>query len=143
MATKNKKNSDSAFAVSGIKKHISTLLSEISSLYLADDVPWVIGYSGGKDSTAVLQLVWMAVAALPKSQQNKTVHVITTDTLVENPIVAQWVAGSLACMKKQAKEDQLPFQPHQLKPKPENSFWTNLIGKGYPAPRPKFRWCTE
>ena len=137
------KNSDTAFAESGIKKHVSILLSEISALYQADDVPWVIGYSGGKDSTAVLQLVWMAIAALPKAKQSKLVHIITTDTLVENPIVAQWVTGSLECMKAAAKEGKLPFTPHQLMPKPENSFWTNLIGKGYPAPRPKFRWCTE
>lgn len=142
MATKNT-TSDSVFTESGIKKNITTLLSEISVLYLADNVPWVIGYSGGKDSTAVLQLVWMAIASLPKSQQNKAVHVITTDTLVENPIVAQWVTGSHKCMENSALKDSLPIYPHQLKPKPENSFWTNLIGKGYPAPRPKFRWCTE
>ena len=142
MATE-KKTSDSAFKETGIKKHISSLLSEISALYLADNVPWVIGYSGGKDSTAVLQLVWMAISQLQKSQQNKSIHIITTDTLVENPIVAQWVSGSLECMQTKALKDELPFLTHQLKPKPENSFWTNLIGKGYPAPRPKFRWCTE
>jgi DNA sulfur modification protein DndC len=142
METKNR-TINSAFTESGIKKHIISLLNEISALYLADDVPWVIGYSGGKDSTAVLQLVWMAIVALPKTQQNKAVHIITTDTLVENPIVAQWVTGSLQYMTKSASKENIPFFPHQLKPKPENSFWTNLIGKGYPAPRPKFRWCTE
>lgn len=137
------KNSDSAFLESGIKRHVSVLLAEISALYQADDVPWVVGYSGGKDSTAVLQLVWMAISGLPRSKQRKPVHVITTDTMVENPIVAQWVAGSLECMRSAAKKGSLPFVPHQLMPKPEDSFWTNLIGKGYPAPRPKFRWCTE
>ncbi|MEJ0106151.1 MAG: DNA phosphorothioation system sulfurtransferase DndC [Bacteroidota bacterium] len=25
----------------------------------------------------------------------------------------------------------------------ENTFWVNLIGKGYPAPNNSFRWCTE
>ena len=119
MATNNT-NSDSVFIESGIKEHITSLLAEISALYLADNVPWVIGYSGGKDSTAVLQLVWMAIASLPKSQQNKAVHIITTDTLVENPIVAQWVTGSHQCMKNSALKDNLPFYPHQLKPKPEN-----------------------
>jgi len=33
--------------------------------------------------------------------------------------------------------------PHKLTPEIEDSFWVNLIGKGYPAPRLKFRWCTE
>jgi DNA sulfur modification protein DndC len=135
--------SDSIFTEGGIKKHIENLLAEISSLYLADDVPWVIGYSGGKDSTAVLQLVWMAITVLPESQLKKDIHIITTDTLVENPIVAQWVTGSLQHIRQSAEKSKLPFFSHQLKPKPENSFWTNLIGKGYPAPRPKFRWCTE
>jgi DNA sulfur modification protein DndC len=37
----------------------------------------------------------------------------------------------------------LPFTPHKLLPGPEDSFWVNLIGRGYPAPRQKFRWCTE
>lgn len=137
------KKSDSAFVDQGVKKHIESLLEEISDLYQADDVPWVIGYSGGKDSTAVLQLVWMAIAKLPKNKRNKTVHVISTDTLVENPIVAEWVGGSIQCMVKAKKKQDLPFNPQQLMPKPENSFWTNLLGKGYPAPRPKFRWCTE
>lgn len=136
-------NKDSAFSVGGIKKHVSALLEEIIDLYQADNVPWVIGYSGGKDSTAVLQLVWMAVAKLPKNKRTKAIHVISTDTLVENPIVAEWVAGSIACMKEATSTQELPFNPQQLMPKPENSFWTNLIGKGYPAPRPKFRWCTE
>ena len=138
-----RKNNDSAFAEAGIKKNINALIGEIADLYQADSVPWVIGYSGGKDSTAVLQLVWMAIAKLPKNKRNKTVHVISTDTLVENPIVAEWVAGSIHCMVKSKEKKDLPFNPQQLMPKPENSFWSNMIGKGYPAPRPKFRWCTE
>lgn len=116
---------------------------EIQSLYLSDDTPWVIGYSGGKDSTAVAQLVWVAIEQLPESERKKPVYVITTDTLVENPIVAQWVNNSLETMGKVAKEKAVPFVPHLLKPEIENTFWVNLVGRGYPAPRPKFRWCTE
>src|SRR5438105_232293 len=37
----------------------------------------------------------------------------------------------------------MPVEPHKLTPEVEDSFWVNLIGKGYPAPRLKFRWCTE
>jgi DNA sulfur modification protein DndC len=37
----------------------------------------------------------------------------------------------------------MPVRPHKLTPEIEDSFWVNLIGKGYPAPRAKFRWCTE
>ena len=36
-----------------------------------------------------------------------------------------------------------PFFHHLLTPNIEETFWVNLIGKGYPAPNTKFRWCTE
>jgi DNA sulfur modification protein DndC len=75
--------------------------------------------------------------------RNKPVHVISTDTLVENPIVASWVAKSLEVMKKAAQEQELPIRPNRLTPKISDSFWVNLIGRGYPAPRHKFRWCTD
>jgi DNA sulfur modification protein DndC len=121
---------------------IEFLSREIQELYCLDSIPWVIGYSGGKDSTAVLQLIWNAIAQLPVEKRKKTIHVITTDTLVENPIVANWVKKSLKQIEIAAKEQQLPFQPHLLTPEPDQSFWVGLIGKGYPAPRTKFRWCT-
>ncbi|MHA7630828.1 DNA phosphorothioation system sulfurtransferase DndC [Corallococcus sp. M7] len=133
----------SAFDTLGMKQTVQALLQEIRDLYLADHVPWVVGYSGGKDSTASLQLVWMALAELPVEQRTKTVHVISTDTLVENPVVAAWVTRSLQVMKEHADASSMPIVPHRLTPEVENTFWVNLIGKGYPAPRPKFRWCTE
>ncbi|WP_408059289.1 DNA phosphorothioation system sulfurtransferase DndC [Streptomyces mirabilis] len=119
------------------------LTAEVRELYTADEVPWVIGYSGGKDSTAVLQLIWMALADLPAEQRTKPVHVISTDTLVENPVVAAWVTTSLETMRTAAAEQSLPIEPHRLTPQVKDTFWVNLIGRGYPAPRPKFRWCTE
>ena len=133
----------SAFNELGFKQTISTLAEEIRELYLADEVPWIVGYSGGKDSTAVLQLIWSALAELPVEERKKTVHVISTDTMVENPIVAAWVAKSLEVMGETAKETNMPIIPHRLTPKTSDSFWVNLIGRGYPAPRHKFRWCTE
>jgi|GEM_PF-1583998 len=133
----------SAFSELGLKATVAALHEEIRELYTADDVPWIIGYSGGKDSTATLQLIWAAVAGLPVEKRTKPIHVISTDTLVENPVVAAWVTRSLDSMGRSAREQSLPIQPHRLTPKVEESFWVNLIGKGYPAPRHKFRWCTE
>jgi DNA sulfur modification protein DndC len=126
-----------------LKSTVAELTDEIRELYVADEVPWVIGYSGGKDSTAVLQLVWLALEGLPLNQRSKPVYVISTDTLVENPVVAAWVTGSLETLREAAQRAGLPFQPNRLTPEVEDTFWVNLIGKGYPAPRPKFRWCTE
>jgi len=128
----------------GFSKTVAAACDEIRALYQSDETPWVIGYSGGKDSTVVTQLVWTALADLPAESRNKKpVYVITTDTLVENPIVATWVRTSLAAMDSAAQVKGLPFQTRLLEPPPADSFWVNLIGKGYPAPRPGFRWCTE
>jgi DNA sulfur modification protein DndC len=133
----------SAFRESGFVTTIRTRCDEVRRLYLEDDIPWVVGYSGGKDSSAALQHVWMALRDLPPAERTKTVHVISTDTLVEQPLVAAWVDASLARMSTAAGEQGLPIVPHKLTPEVENTFWVNLIGKGYPAPRNKFRWCTE
>lgn len=142
MATVTPKR-QSAFEELGLRGTVEALLEEIRELYLADSVPWVVGYSGGKDSTACLQLVWLALASLAPEQRNKKIHVISTDTLVENPVVAAWVTESLNSMKRCAEAVGMPVEPHRLTPDVTDTFWVNLIGKGYPAPRPRFRWCTE
>lgn len=133
----------SAFAENGLKPTVAHLVDEVRELYQADQIPWVVGYSGGKDSTATLMLVWMALREMAIDEHHKPVYVISTDTLVENPVVAAWVDGSLDLMRRAADEQRLPIDPHKLTPAIQDTFWVNLIGKGYPAPRHKFRWCTE
>ena len=136
-------NKESAFLAHGLHATVEAHLEEIRELYAFDEIPWVIGYSGGKDSTAVLQLIWMALESMPPEKRTKTVYVISTDTMVENPIVSRWVSNSLQTMAEAAKKAKLPIEPNKLMPEVRNSFWVNLLGKGYPAPRHKFRWCTE
>lgn len=143
MAASRTTNEGSAFAAAGIKATIERLVGEIQDLYLCDRVPWVVGYSGGKDSSAVMQLVWLALERLPAEKRTKTVHVISTDTLVEQPVVAAWVDASHARMRQAIADAGLPIEVHKLVPETEDSFWVNLIGRGYPTPRKKFRWCTE
>lgn len=125
------------------KEIVDGLMETVRNLYLADDIPWVIGYSGGKDSTATLQLVWLSLLALPKEKRKKKVHIINTDTMVESPVIEKWVTKSLAIMEESAKRDELPFVPHRLTPDLNNTFWVNFIGRGYPFPRKKLRWCTD
>jgi DNA sulfur modification protein DndC len=122
---------------------IEKLTKEIQYLYCYENIPFVIGWSGGKDSTSVLQIVWYAIAALPPEKRTKKIYVITTDTLVENPIVSAWVRKSLEQMKSAAQSQHLPIEPHLLYPDIKDTFWVNLMGKGYPSPRHGFRWCTE
>lgn len=133
----------SAFEELGFKATVAGLIDEVQQMYLSDGIPWVVGYSGGKDSTATLQLIWHALAALPRDQLTKPINVISTDTLVENPVVAAWVTRSLETMAHAAGAQGLPLKANRLTPSVQDSFWVNLIGRGYPAPRNKFRWCTE
>lgn len=125
------------------KETINGLMETVQNLYLSDDIPWLIGYSGGKDSTAALQLVWMSIEGLPVEQRKKPIHVMNTDTLVESPVVSKWVEKSLEAMRQAAKDRKLPITPEQLIPDYNNTFWVNLIGRGYPFPRMKYRWCTD
>lgn len=125
------------------KHDVDSVVRIIKELYLADSIPWVIGYSGGKDSTATVQIVWTALSQLQPEVRKKTVYVISNDTLVESPVVAAWLSQSLGRMKKKAAESELPIEVHQLFPKGDDTFWVNLIGRGYPYPRRNMRWCTD
>jgi DNA sulfur modification protein DndC len=131
-----------------LAEKIKEITSDIQTLYLQDSTPWILGYSGGKDSTAVLQLVFYALAKLPKEQLTKEIHVLSNDTLVENPAVVNYIDQQLELIEKVGKEkvyNHLPnhFFVTKVVPKIEDRFWINLIGKGYPAPNRWFRWCTE
>lgn len=126
------------------KHDIIDITRLIQELYLEDSIPWVCGYSGGKDSTATVQLVWNAIAQLPEKQRTfKSVHIISTDTLVESPVVAAWVERSLEEMRTAAEVKGLPIHVHRLTPTIDNTYWVNLLGRGYPYPRRNFRWCTS
>ena len=129
--------------IEDLETEVERIKALIKDLYLSDSMPWIVGYSGGKDSTTCVQLIWLSLLELPFEKRRKPVHVISTDTLVENPVVAAWVRNSLTKMELAALKAKLPIFPHRLIPELKNRFWVNLIGKGYPAPRPKFRWCTE
>ncbi|EGK10212.1 MAG: DNA phosphorothioation system sulfurtransferase DndC [Firmicutes bacterium] len=115
----------------------------IQQTYLADTRPWVVGFSGGKDSTVVVQLLFEALSELPEESRTKPVYVISSDTLVENPLVMATVDLALNQIQTAAREQGLPVEAHKVRPDIEKSFWVNLIGRGYPSPTPTFRWCTD
>ncbi|MEZ4861663.1 MAG: DNA phosphorothioation system sulfurtransferase DndC [Caldilineaceae bacterium] len=126
-----------------VLSRLEDVYAEIRQTYRRDNYPWVIGYSGGKDSTTALQLVWYALAELPATERTKPVYIISTDTLVETPIIVDRNKASLDQMNRAAEKQQLPFQAHNLSPILDDTFWVNLLGRGYPAPNSGFRWCTE
>ena len=122
---------------------ITEIYDEINGLYKADRRPWVIGFSGGKDSTVALQLVWEALARLPESERTKPVHVISSDTLVESPVITAYIGAILAKINTAAKQRSMPFMAVVVLPQLGDTFWVNMIGRGYPAPSSRFRWCTD
>ncbi|NSX84327.1 DNA phosphorothioation system sulfurtransferase DndC [Agrobacterium tumefaciens] len=112
--------------------------------YLEDHTsPWIIGYSGGKDSTLVAHLAFEMLMSLPPSMRKRQVHVVSNDTLVESPLVVRHIIDSLEEISDAASAFGLPLTTAITRPAPSQSFWVNLIGKGYPPPNRSFRWCTD
>lgn len=105
--------------------------------------PWIIGYSGGKDSTLVAHLVFEMLMSLPRSQRGRPVHIVANDTLVESPLVIQHLTKSVREIGSAAEAFGLPINTAITRPEADQSFWVNLIGRGYPSPNRSFRWCTD
>lgn len=129
-------------------KRIQNIIYELKDQYLEQDRytrPWIIGFSGGKDSTVLLTLVWLAMKELQEEglQLNRKVYVVCNDTMVENPVIEEYVTKVLDTIRKAAKEQGLPITVHTTTPELEDSFWCCVIGKGYPVPNNTFRFCTE
>lgn len=126
---------------------IQNIIDEIIDQYLYADKtnrPWIIGFSGGKDSTVMLQLVWKAIEQVKElTGMTREIYVVCNDTMVENPIITDFVYRVLDKIEIAARDQDMPIKVVKTIPRLEDSFWVNLIGKGYPAPNNNFRWCTE
>lgn len=122
---------------------IRCTLDAIRETYAQDKRPWVIGFSGGKDSTCTLQLIWQALKELPRSERRKPIYVISSNTLVETPAIVSYIKNTIEAIATAGKHDGLNITARIVEPRVQDSFWVNLIGRGYPAPTSKFRWCTE
>jgi DNA sulfur modification protein DndC len=112
-------------------------------LYSEDDRPWLVGFSGGKDSTMLSSLIFESVLSIPTEHRKKPVSILCTDTRVEIPAIVEMVEGTLARMQRFSQQNDLNIEVNLLKPPPEESFWVNMIGRGYPPPNRSFRWCTQ
>ena len=115
----------------------------LSQFYLDDDRPWLVGFSGGKDSTMLVSLIFDAVLSVTIAQRKKPVSILCTDTRVEIPAIVEMVEGTLARMQRFSQQNDLNIEVNLLRPPPEQSFWVNVIGRGYPPPNRTFRWCTQ
>lgn len=120
------------------------IIEEMTYVYKHDARPWLIGYSGGKDSSLLVSLVIEAVLRLPENQRTKKIFIVSSDTGVENPIVKKYMHDSSAKINEFSKKVKANIQADIIYPDVTQSFWTLVIGLGYPTPEPPgFRWCTE
>jgi len=128
-----------------MSQRINYIISELKDQYMIDDNlrPWIIGFSGGKDSTALLQLAWHAIRQVPSEERKREIYVVCNDTLVENPVIQDYVDEILVKIEQAAVEQNLPIRVQKTIPRLEDSFWVNVVGRGYPVPNNTFRWCTE
>lgn len=124
---------------------LEELIEEIRYVYQSDKRPWVIGYSGGKDSTTVVELVYKMLLTLPKKERKKNVYIVSSDTLIENPLIKIYLSKMNKLLGEAAVKDDLPIITAMVTPSADNSFWANVIGRGLPTPRMNgtFRWCTD
>lgn len=125
------------------KSIVDLTKEQIKLSYKEDNRPWVVGYSGGKDSTVVVQLVFEALSEMDPIDLTKKIYVISSDTLIETPLIINSINTTLIRIQDAALKIGLPIETHKVKPEPKNSFWVNLIGRGYPSPNQTFRWCTD
>ena len=104
--------------------------------------PWIVAYSGGKDSTLLLQLVW-EIAAASEPERRRPVYVVANDTLVESPLVIDHLRRSLDVIRAAARAAGLPITVKVTEPCIDQTFWVNVIGRGCMPPARSSRWCTD
>lgn len=121
------------------------IVENVREEYLAINqrFPWIVGFSGGKDSTLVAHAVFEAVLSVPPSERTRPVHILSNDTLVESPLVIGHLNTVTKLIAESAKGLDLPIIVSRTTPELEKTFWVLLVGKGYPSPNSQMRWCTD
>lgn len=102
---------------------------------------WIIMFSGGKDSTATTVIA--LETALKKRSLVNRIDIVYSNTLVEIPVIEKYALDFLEFLEKFERTQGLPIFIHIARPALEERFWVCLLGKGYPPPHQRFRWCTR
>lgn len=128
-----------------VAEKFTNIVAAIRDEYLSptQNYPWIVGFSGGKDSTLVVHAVFDALLSIAPSRRTRPVHIVSNDTLVESPLVAAHLHSSQLVIEQAARNLRLPITIITTHPDIEQSFWINIIGRGYPTPNQTFRWCTD
>ncbi|AUB31740.1 DNA phosphorothioation system sulfurtransferase DndC [Spiroplasma floricola] len=123
-------------------KKVKIVKEKIKKVYRECNYDWMIGFSGGKDSSVLVQIILESLTEIKTKLKNK-IYIVSSDTLIENPIVLEQLNNSLEILQTYADEKQLPVEVFKVTPDINETFWVNLIGRGYPLPNQSFRWCTD
>lgn len=128
-----------------LKLKLQSIQKELLEEYKSEKhkSPWIVGYSGGKDSTLIVQLVLEMILDMAPSERIREVHILCNDTLVESPILSSYIEKMLMKLRQFCENLQLPMKVIKTTPTIDQTFWVNLIGRGYPPPTRSFRWCTD
>lgn len=121
------------------------IIAEIKEEYLSNEqsYPWIIGFSGGKDSTLLAHAVFEALLNVPPFKRTRHVHIVSNDTLVESPLVISHLDQTSKRISEAINSLGLPISVARTEPDKDKTFWVLLIGKGYPSPNQTMRWCTD
>jgi DNA sulfur modification protein DndC len=116
-------------------------VQQIRETYLSSTHPWYLGFSGGKDSSAILKLTFLALQDLQIKKPKVTI--LYCDTGVDIPIIKSLVEKTLKKIEEEARIHCVPLHVKIVKPLVKDTYFSKVIGKGYPTPTNKFRWCTD
>ncbi len=101
-------------------------------------------------------LIFDVTPSIPAEQVRRRVHCALSrvsaalstvyrmpPTVFTIPAIAEMIEGTLDRMRKCSEQNNLNIDANLLRPLMEESFWVNIIGRGYPPPNRTFRWCTQ
>ena len=105
------------------------IVNSVRDEYLSttQNYPWIIGFSGGKDSTLVTHAVFEALMTMAPSQRTRPVHLVSNDTLVESPLVMAHLDEVTYLIDEAGRGLGLPITVARTKPDPDKTFWVLLI----------------
>ncbi|WP_182006255.1 phosphoadenosine phosphosulfate reductase domain-containing protein [Priestia aryabhattai] len=122
-------------------------IEDLTTMYLneEDDRDWALAWSGGKDSTTVMGMVDKMLQSLPPEKRKRTIHAVMSDTIVENPVLEEYMRDQLNKLDKYVKEKDLPITVELVHRQEKHSYFYLILGRGYflPQNNGQGRWCTD
>ena len=105
------------------------ILAELRDEYTKHHAhPWVVGFSGGKDSSVLLNLALTAAVEQARQGRNPMVVIAHSDVGVENPEIQRLVSGEIAKAARFAREHGVTAVVRVATPAFWDTFPVRVIG---------------